>query len=262
LSEAARWYEQYNALAPDDLLGLKRLSETCTALEQAGAEDENRIVIDQILTEEQESLALCADDRCVVAELLDVPVNAVTLGPELIENGGFEEWSNNQPVWWRWSDMATGDIWNKGVFVAGQDVFSWTGGGKSARIDGLWVRRDANLPGSRAGYASSGVALLPDTLYLIAFSYRTDRLKEGGSGLWIASDPDVLFQYEHYLPLTQGSWRRYYILGRNLPDREIRTLYLRSWATGSFLLDDISLRTVLASSLLTDSLQSTIFSLK
>ena len=39
LSEAARWYEQYNALAPDDLLGLKHLSETCTALEQAGVED-------------------------------------------------------------------------------------------------------------------------------------------------------------------------------------------------------------------------------
>ena len=33
LQEAAIWYNRYHELAPDDLLGLKRLAEVCTALE-------------------------------------------------------------------------------------------------------------------------------------------------------------------------------------------------------------------------------------
>jgi UDP-N-acetylenolpyruvoylglucosamine reductase len=31
---------RYDVLAPDDLLGLKKLAEVCTALEEAGVEDE------------------------------------------------------------------------------------------------------------------------------------------------------------------------------------------------------------------------------
>jgi len=33
LQEAAAWYNRYHALSPDDLLGLKKLAEVCTALE-------------------------------------------------------------------------------------------------------------------------------------------------------------------------------------------------------------------------------------
>jgi len=48
LQEAAHYYARYQTLAPDDLLGpsarlrtsLKRLTEVCTALEQAGVWDE------------------------------------------------------------------------------------------------------------------------------------------------------------------------------------------------------------------------------
>ena len=36
LEEAARRYKRYHELAPDDLLGLKRLAEVCTALEEEG----------------------------------------------------------------------------------------------------------------------------------------------------------------------------------------------------------------------------------
>jgi len=39
LQQAAYYYNRYHKLAPDDLLGLKRLTEICTALEQAGVED-------------------------------------------------------------------------------------------------------------------------------------------------------------------------------------------------------------------------------
>jgi len=40
LQQAAYYYNRYHELAPDDLLSLKRLAEVCTALEQAGVEDE------------------------------------------------------------------------------------------------------------------------------------------------------------------------------------------------------------------------------
>jgi len=41
LQQAATWYSRYHALAPDDLLGLKKLAEVCTALKEAGVEDKS-----------------------------------------------------------------------------------------------------------------------------------------------------------------------------------------------------------------------------
>ena len=41
LQQAAYNYARYQTLAPDDLLGLKRLAEACTALEEAGVDDES-----------------------------------------------------------------------------------------------------------------------------------------------------------------------------------------------------------------------------
>jgi len=41
LQQAAHYYSRYHVLARDDLLGLKKLAEVCTALEEAGVEDEN-----------------------------------------------------------------------------------------------------------------------------------------------------------------------------------------------------------------------------
>jgi len=40
LQQAAYYYARYHALAPNDLLGLKRLAGVCTALE-AGVDDES-----------------------------------------------------------------------------------------------------------------------------------------------------------------------------------------------------------------------------
>lgn len=40
LEKAAGWYERHYELAPDDLLGLKRLTEMCAAMEEAGVKDD------------------------------------------------------------------------------------------------------------------------------------------------------------------------------------------------------------------------------
>ena len=91
LWRAAYNYARYHALAlrqvypersrrtqdkpPDDLLGLKRLVEVCTALEQAGVEDEScQEATERVFRNSQEELEAKTDDRRIVAELLDVPV--------------------------------------------------------------------------------------------------------------------------------------------------------------------------------------------
>jgi hypothetical protein len=56
----------------------------------------------------REELARRTDDRRIVAELLGVPVEDMELGPNLIENGGFEVWKEGKPKGWAWSNMADG----------------------------------------------------------------------------------------------------------------------------------------------------------
>jgi hypothetical protein len=122
LQEAAKWYARYYELAPDDLLGLKKLAEVCTRLEEAGVEDEAcwkaaaqergrwRMEGGEWKMEEgewkgedgesilhfptsnflspaallREELARRTDDLRIVAELLGVPMEAVELGPNLV----------------------------------------------------------------------------------------------------------------------------------------------------------------------------------
>ena len=89
MQQAAYYYNRYHALAPDDLLGLKRLAEVCTALEEAGVEDEGCREAAERVCEYgrgegeishspaaalREELEARTDDRRIVAELLDVPV--------------------------------------------------------------------------------------------------------------------------------------------------------------------------------------------
>jgi hypothetical protein len=144
LQQAAHYYNRYNALAPDDLLGLKRLTETCTVLEEAGVEDENCIAAAQRLlritqyairdsnfevispTETpaavlRDALAVHTDDRRIVAELLDVPMADVELGPNLVKNGGFEDWSWESPVSWNWAKMFNQAPFSNAVFTGGED---------------------------------------------------------------------------------------------------------------------------------------------
>ena len=98
LQESFEWYQRYNDLVPDDLLGLKRLVETAEALGYPQAE---------ALRQEFEAQTY---DRLLVASVLEVPPESVALGPNLLSNGEFEAWNRGGPEDWFWSNMAT-PVW-------------------------------------------------------------------------------------------------------------------------------------------------------
>jgi tetratricopeptide (TPR) repeat protein len=80
LTNAHNHYRQYNKLAPEDFLGLKRLAEVSASL---GISDTAVL---------RESFAGQSGGRATVAKLLNLSVEDVELGPNLVDNGDFESW--------------------------------------------------------------------------------------------------------------------------------------------------------------------------
>lgn len=274
LEEAVDWYHRYYELAPDDLLGLKRLVEVCTALEEVGAEDQHcRRAALQVsgflpqvdgkpktlkvqpkkpaLAVLQEALAAYTDDQRIVAQMLDVPVEDVGLGPNWVENGGFERWVEGRPEWWAWSDMATGDTQNQGLFVGGAEMLN-AYSGNAVRVSGLWLQRREDQKPGRCGYwqwdeerqAHLTIPLNVEVPYLLSFYYRTEWLPDGAARVWVSYDPRVLFdRYE--LPATNGEWWRFAAIGWNQIGTEaaIRPM-IRSFAPGNVEFDDVRVQAV------------------
>jgi tetratricopeptide (TPR) repeat protein len=248
LSGAARWYGQYHEMAPDDLLGLERLVETCAALEKTGGKNESCRDA-AALREELESKT---DDRRIVAELLHVPVESVELEPNLVENGGFEDWVDEEPDWWIWSNMATGNPWNKGVFVGGADMLG-AQLGNTARVDGLWLQDHEDKEEARCGYwqwdeeqrALRSITVTVGSPYLLSFYYRTERLADGAAAVWTSSDPMILFAHDRELPGTHGAWQRFIAVGWNRSGAEATIgPMIRSFATGSVAFDDVQVHQI------------------
>jgi len=230
LGEVAGWYEDYRDLVPDDLLALKRLTEVYGALGRPhGAV--------------REELEAKTGDRCIVAELLGVPVRSVELGSNLVENGGFEDWDDARPTGWWVSDMATGDPWNKGLFVEGADQFiSWEG--TASRIVGLWRQRREWKEPARSGYwySSSNDYTSQDksVVYVLSFYYYTKELPDRALNVWIQRDQEEQPLFNQRLPSTDGHWWRAAIFVWDRIDGKIG-FYLRSFEPGSVYFDDVRL---------------------
>jgi len=267
LEEAAGWYGRYYHMAPDDLMGLRKLAKVCTALEEAGVSDPSC----QEATEWamggqgdketrgqgesgdlcspgavlQEALAARTDGRRVVAELLGVPVEDTELGSNLVENGGFEEWREGAPVQWRWLNMANREPWSDGLFAGGHDPLDAYEQESAVRVEGFWLQHDGEEP-ARAGYGyrESQVNLEPGRLYVLTFAYRT-QLPGGAAGVWLSQDPVVVFGGEQFLPATGGAWREYVILGRN-ESPVVAPIWplLRNWGEGAVWFDALQVREV------------------
>jgi hypothetical protein len=183
-----------------------------------------------------------------VAELLDVPVEAVELGPNLAENGGFEKWVGERPDILDIADMATGDPWNKGLFVDTRDsLISWRG--TSGKISGLWLQYLQDKEPGRSGFwywqRRYAIPLTPAAPYLISFYYRTERIPDRAAAVWISYDAKVLFSSYH-LPSTRGKWRHFLAIGWNRSggDAVIRPL-LFALASGQVWFDEVKVRQVL-----------------
>ena len=244
LQQAAYYYDCYHELAPDDLLGLKRLTEVCAALEDpstvserqpelhalragAGVEDESCREAAAL----QEALEAKTDDRRIVAELLGVPVEDVELGPNLVENGSAialqaSAQESPLPTGWEWDTWISSD---KERFRGGSDRLEYDR--STFRVAGFWLR-DIGEVGARAGYWANSVSLDANKVYVVSFLYKT--LGDAKASVYLTDLQGILFRYDRFLPETSGTWRRCVIVGENMlpQQQDIRPL-VRNWGKGS-----------------------------
>jgi tetratricopeptide (TPR) repeat protein len=236
LAAAEEWYAQYHAVARDDLLGLKRLAEVCTALQDARVESES--CQEAAL---QEALEARADDRRIVAEWLGVPVEGVALGPNLVENGRFEEGQEGQlERWYFQTYLGPG---KEGLYFAGPDALA--GEGNAARIIGL---RGGLMDDGTATYGElvgEELTLSPGGWYVISARYRTQNLS--GNGLLFLGEwfkPDGVRLTHTYLEDSSGEWRQVSILVRGQDWKMAVVPLVRNWALGSVWFDDLQVRPI------------------
>ncbi len=237
LSEAARWYAQYHSLAPDDLLGLERLVEVCT-MGKADVEDPScRETV--TLREELDSRT---DDRRIVAELLGVPVEDVELGPNLVENGGFEEWEDiMSPVGWR-VGAYLGQSRNEGLYVAGQDTL--VAGEEMARIIALW---GGVMPDGTTTYAeyAGDTLVVTNTKYFVSLHYAFRHLEGTGLvflGEYTRLDGSVFVHAS--LPNSYGQWTILHLLFDGPPAPTAVMPLVRNWGIGQLWVRVIEIRPV------------------
>jgi len=151
-----------------------------------------------------------------------------------------------------WSNMATGDPWNKGAFIGGVDILG-AYSGNVARVNGLWLQHHEDKEVARCGYWRldeeqhdlRSITLTVGSPYLLSFYHRTENLADGAATVWVSYDPMVLFAHDHGLPGTHGAWRRFVAVGWNRSDAEAAISPLvRSFATGSVAFDNVQVRPV------------------
>ncbi len=233
LSEAISWYERYNGMAPQDLLSLKKLAALYQQIGELEAAARWR-----------EELIARTDDIAIVAEALGIEGDELLLGPNLIENAGFEQ-GETSPLGWDWSLMEGGDIRNKAAFRGGMDGFEVYEGERSSRVEGFWTETAEDREGARAGYWAKEVELGPNTLWVLSFYYRTWNLGDGDASVWVSSDPEVIFAHDHGWPATGGVWRKAVIVGwnRKASAAVVKPL-LRNWGVGKVWFDEVALREI------------------
>jgi tetratricopeptide (TPR) repeat protein len=268
LSEAAKMYSQYYQMAPDDLMGLRRLAAACSALEQkTGIEEEScyKAAQQTLMTGDwwktsdqnsrsdfsaaailQQELKFRTENQYVVSELLEVPLDSVKTGPNLLKNGGFEQWSGDKPEEWSWSPMFNREPFAGAAFTGGPNSLFVFGGQKMAGVTGFWFHPDPELEKPRAGFWADPLELKGNTLYLISFYYRTNYLEDGNVGIWISNDPDAPVDHEQMFSNTHGQWREVVAIGlTGLKLSPLVKPLIRLWGAGGMEFDQVELREII-----------------
>ncbi len=245
--EAVLSLEEYQALAPTDLFPMMALIE---ARESLGADQEAEHWR-RALEEATEGA-----DRLGVAEALGMDPEDVQLGPNLVLNGDFEVWLEARPENWLWSDMATGNPWNRGVFVGGHDdeLDPWGG---SLRVQCLWRQEKPELEVARAGFwyydeASYQLRAIVPPVGLplaVSFDYRTEDMLTDQATLWLSGEPLPCFANDLPFPATFGEWHHVTLICR-AGDGEQSPLnpLLRLFGPGTVTFDNLKIRTVVTES--------------
>ena len=166
-----------------------------------------------------------------IATWLNVDLDEIHYGNELVLNGAFVKWLGaRDPLPWTWSDMSGPPYFGEGLYTGGPDMFE-TPNGSSARVDGIWREGDRAVQGARAGYWYGLLTLPAGALQQIGVTYRTapDCPPESASLLLEPSNPRLY--PESFLPSTRGAWHRELLLLHNATPQDITLRPLvRNWA--------------------------------
>jgi hypothetical protein len=114
--EAAKWYAKYHQLAPEDLLGLKKLVEICEELEKAGIEPATLNLQLGALREELERRLAGREPEYKVGQ--KVGEDWVLVGYDLDEES-LERWSETT-IWLYWLPSKPVKIEKPGWYQAGK----------------------------------------------------------------------------------------------------------------------------------------------
>lgn len=177
------------------------------------------------------------------AAALGVSPADLSLGPELVANGGFEAQQalTGYPTGWQPALATAGTPWNLGAFVIEADAGHAAEGAAALRVDGLVVERRADREAAAAGLVSQPITLGVGQPYVLSLAYCTAGVAPEPS-IFLANEAGVLLQ-EVGFPPTAGRWRRFVIVGWNRTDRDASvTPLLRLRSEGSVWFDSLSLR--------------------
>lgn len=244
--EAVLWCDRYTEWAPDDLMGLKCLTEICQKTGQIGAGEQVCADLDV------KALRTRTDDQRIVADLLEMPAAEIELGSSLLENSGFEAYVGDRPKGWKWVSTANEAPFNASSFTGGYDRFAPFTGEYSIRIDGLWLERSKERSPARAGFRYYNELQrlphrveVPQGVYALSLDYRTSTDVDGLARVWLSKTTPVFWTYDYPLPGTNGSWYHFVAVDQNSSGDEvpIRPL-VRSFGLGQVMVDNLRLRRV------------------
>lgn len=240
---AAEGVQAYSQAAPADLWPLAALSEAYREMGQESASDEAA----RKLSELTDGVNLSA-----AASALGVPESSVMLGENLVPNGDFEEWNDGQPTGWTWSEMASGNPWNRALFDGGAETLYGLSP-ESVWVQGIWTQQDPQKESSRAGYwlfdSSTGdlrqIGLNPGSTYMVSLDYSVEKAGAPNATIWLSYNGSPCWRNDLRLEATEGEWRHevWVCEPAAAGDDPLRPL-LRLFGSGTVVYDNLQVREI------------------
>ncbi len=246
LTESAGRYGAYYERMPGDVLGLEKLTQVCTMLEEKNITDpscdqaaqralasasraEGNLALSPAAALQQ-ALESRIDDRRIVAEMLGASADGVELGPNLVENSGFEALEGTGIARWRLG-LYLGQGEAQALYYAGEDTL--VPGRQAARVTALWGEPMTNGTTPYAEYVGQGFTV-GDAKYLVSVCYRSQGFAEGSIFVYLgeltASDRLVLVHAA--LSDSGGQWRATHLIVDGPKEPTLVVPLVRNWGVG------------------------------
>lgn len=224
LQEATEWYSQYGSLVQD---------------ETSDSPDPTEIVRPPWLRSECVfDECLLDEDRRFVAKSLDVPLEQVELGTNLVSNGRFQLWDEERPVDWR-PGTYLGASENGGLYVLGQD--NLTPSGSVGRILALRGGIQSDDTKTFAEFVGDSF-YVSETSYLVSVRYMFQASPQSDPFLFLGdySRPSGEVLIKRNLDSSVEGWRVYRTIVDGTNADSQLYIVLRTWGQGQLWIDDVS----------------------